>query len=49
MARFEENLTDLVEHRGPFFLAHRRACVAAFGGVLLDDLEALVEDGDHAG
>lgn len=36
--RFADNLTQLREHRGPYFQNHRRACVAAFGGVLLDDL-----------
>jgi hypothetical protein len=31
------NLDQLVSHRGPYFQKHRRACVAAFGGVILDD------------
>jgi hypothetical protein len=36
--RFEQNLDQLRAHDGPYFQHHRRACVAAFGGVLLDDV-----------
>jgi hypothetical protein len=37
-ARFIANNRDLRAHTGDFALAHRRAIVASFGGVLLDDL-----------
>lgn len=37
-SRFEENIRQLRAHSGPFALHHRRQCVAAWGGVLLDDL-----------
>jgi hypothetical protein len=36
--RRNANLRDLVEHRGEYFEHWRRRCVAAFGGVLLDEL-----------
>ncbi len=36
--RREANLRDLVSHRGVYFEHWRRRCVAAFGGVLLDDV-----------
>lgn len=36
--RFEDNLDQLKAHSGPYFQNHRRACVAAFGGVLIDDV-----------
>lgn len=36
--RFEANLDQLRAHSGPFAQHHRRQCVAAWGGVLLDDL-----------
>ncbi len=36
--RMEETARALVEHRGPQFEHWRRRCVAAFGGVLLDDV-----------
>jgi hypothetical protein len=37
-ANFVANLDQLQAHAGPYFQHHRRACVAAFGGVLVDDL-----------
>jgi len=36
--RFEQNIDQLRSHTGPFALHHRRQCVAAWGGVLLDDV-----------
>jgi hypothetical protein len=36
--RFEQNVLQLRAHSGPFAAHHRRQCVAAWGGVLLDDL-----------
>jgi hypothetical protein len=33
----EDNNRELREHRGPHFEYWRRRCVAAFGGVLLDE------------
>jgi len=35
--RLVENATELRAHSGPFFEHWRRRCVAAFGGVLLDE------------
>jgi len=43
---FIANLEQLRAHAGPYFQHHRRACVAAFGGVLVDDLEALLPQDD---
>lgn len=35
---YEENVHQLRAHSGPFALHHRRQCVAAFGGVLPEDI-----------
>lgn len=35
-----ENIIGISTHSGPAFLRWRRACAAAVGGVLLDELEA---------
>jgi hypothetical protein len=35
-----ENVRGLKEHEGPAFQRWRRACVAAFGAILPDDLAA---------
>jgi len=32
-----DNLEQLRSHTGPYAQHHRRQCVAAWGGVLLDD------------
>lgn len=37
---YEENIRQLQTHTGPFAQHHRRQCVAAWGGVLLEDLTA---------
>lgn len=34
-----ENRRQLQEHSGPYFARFRRSMIAAFGGVLLEDLE----------
>jgi predicted amidophosphoribosyltransferase len=47
-SRFSENLAGLMLHTGPYFQAHRRACIAAFGGVLLDDVPVSVHGDSHA-
>lgn len=36
--RQQDNYDQLKAHSGPFAAHHRRQCVAAWGGVLLDDL-----------
>jgi len=35
---YEENIRQLQAHSGPFAQHHRRQCVAAFGGVLPEDV-----------
>ena len=35
--RFEANVMQLIEHRGPFFDHWRARCLAAFGVVLPDE------------
>lgn len=35
--RLNENHEQMKSHSGPFAQHHRRQCVAAWGGVLLDD------------
>ena len=36
-AALEENMYGISSHSGPAFQRYRRAMVAAFGGILLDD------------
>lgn len=43
-----ENVAGLIAHAGPAFLRYRRAMVAAYGGVLLDDLEEMMQGGTDA-
>lgn len=38
--RLTENVLGISQHRGPAFLRWRRASAAAYGAVLLDDLQA---------
>jgi len=47
-ARLEENIVGIATHSGPAFLRYRRAMVAAFGGVLLDDWPDDAQTGGHA-
>lgn len=48
MANLVENVDGLVRKSGPAFLRYRRAMVATWGGVLLDDLTASVHGDGHA-